>query len=69
MLIFRKYQLCIVPSMFFMFCQVSGSCFYKIDHYKALFLKTFSLEVSLKLQSASSDSAETSNILYILFVS
>ena len=27
-------------SMFLMVCQVSGSCFYKIYHYKALFLKT-----------------------------
>ena len=48
LLIFRKCQLglCIILNMLLMFCQVSGSCFYKIDHYKALFLRNFSLAVS-----------------------
>ena len=36
-----------------MFCQVSGSCLYKIGHYKALFLKTFSLAVSLNCGASS----------------
>ena len=47
LLVFRECQLRIVLSNFLMFCQVSGSCFYKIDHYKAPFLGTFSLAVSL----------------------
>ena len=47
LLILRKYQLSFVLSMFLMFCQISDSCFYKIDHFTALFLKTFSLAVSL----------------------
>ena len=36
LLIFRKCQLCIVLSILLMFCQVSGSCFYKCDYYKDL---------------------------------
>ena len=58
LLIFRKCQLCIILNMFLMFCQILGSYFYKIDHCKALFLKTFSLVVSLnyvKLHVISSD--------------
>ena len=43
LLIFRKCQLCIVLSMFLMVCQVSGSCFYKINHFKTLILRTVSL--------------------------
>ena len=30
-----------------MFCQISGFCFYKTNLYKAFFLKTFNLTVSL----------------------
>ena len=56
--IFKKCQLCIVLSMFLMFCQVSGSCFNKIDHFNALFLRTFSLAVSLNWDKPQVTSAE-----------
>ena len=58
LLIFKKCQLRIVLSIFLMFCEVSGSCFYKIDHFKALVLRTFSLAVSfnrVKLQVISAE--------------
>ena len=35
LLIFKKCQICIILTMFLIFCQISGSCFYKIDHCKA----------------------------------
>ena len=44
---------------FLTFYQISGSCFYKIDHYMALFLKTFSLAVSLNSDKLQVISAET----------
>ena len=59
LLIFRKCQLRIVLSMFLMFCQVSGSCFYKINHFKTLILRTFSLTVSLNRDNLQVISAET----------
>ena len=42
-----------------MFCQISDSRFYKIDHCKAVFLKTFSLTVSLNWYKLQVISAET----------
>ena len=43
-------------------------CFYKIDHYKALFLNSFSLAVSLNCSQLQVISAERHVILYILFI-
>ena len=51
LLIFRKCQLYIVLDMFLIFCQTLGSCFWRIDYYMALFLKTFSLTVSLNFHT------------------
>ena len=58
-LIFKKCQLRIVLSIFLMFCEVSGSCFYKIDHFKALVLRTFSLAVFFNRDKLQVISAET----------
>ena len=58
LLIFKKCQLRIVLSIFLMFCEVSGSCFYKIDHFKALVLRTFSLAVSFNRDKLQVISAE-----------
>ena len=70
LLVFRKCQLCIILSLFLIFCQISDSCFYKIGHYEALFLNTFSLAVSLNYDKLQVISAETQVIiLYILFIS
>ena len=65
LLIFRKHQLCVVLSMFLIFCQILGSSFYKIDHYEALFLKTFSLPASLNCDKLRVQviSAETEKLL------
>ena len=59
LLIFKKCQLRIVLSIFLMFCEVSGSCFYKIDHFKALVLRTFGLAVSFNRDKLQVISAET----------
>ena len=59
LLSFRKCRLCLAVSMFLMFCQISDPCFHKIDQYKALFLKTFSLDVSLNCDKLQLISAET----------
>ena len=67
LLIFRKCQLYIIPDMFFMSCQISGSYFYKIDHCKALFLKTFSLAVSLKCDKLQVISAEAEKKLFYTY--
>ena len=67
LLIFRKCQLCIVLTMFLMFCQVSGFCFYKIGHYKTLFLKTFNLVVSLNCDKLQVISAETYTFYKLIF--
>ena len=40
-------------------CFDSGSCFHKIYHYNALFLKTFSLAVSLNFDKLQVISAQT----------
>ena len=58
LLIFKKCQLRIVLSIFLMFCEISGSCFYKIDHFKALVLRTFSLAVSFNRDKLQVISAE-----------
>ena len=59
LLIFKKCQLRIVLNIFLMFCEVSGSCFYKIDHFKALVLRTFSLAVSFNRDKLQVISTET----------
>ena len=58
LLIFKKCELRIVLSIFLMFCEVSGPCFYKIDRFKALVLRTFSLAVSFNRDKLQVISAE-----------
>ena len=55
---------CVILSMFLMFCQISGSCFYKIAHCKAIFLKKISLAVSLIRDKLQVISAETEKYLF-----
>ena len=45
-----------------------SSCFYKIDHYKALFLNSFSLAVSLNCSQLQVISAETQMLFYTYFL-
>ena len=45
--------------MFLMFCETSDFCFHEIDYYKTLFLKTFSLAISLKCDKLQVISGET----------
>ena len=50
-----------------LFC--SGSCFNKIYHYNALFLKTFSLAVSLNVDKLQVISAQTEKLLFHTYLS
>ena len=52
-----------------MFFQVSDSCSYKIDHYKALFLRTFSLAVFLNCDKLEVISGETEKKFFYTYFS
>ena len=67
MLLILRCQLCLLLGMSLVFCEISDSCFYKIDHYKALFKNTFSLAVSLNCDMLQVISVETEKQLFYAY--
>ena len=53
------HKISLILTMFLIFCETSDFCFHEIDYYKTLYLKTFSLAISLKCDKLQVISGET----------